>query len=73
MKYAVDRIEGDIVILQDLETKEIIEIEKELIKEDINDGDILIYENDTYKKDENTKEERLKKIQEKLDRLKELH
>ena len=48
MKYAVDRIEDNLVIMENLETKEIIEIEKDKLPEDIKDGTILIYEDEEY-------------------------
>jgi len=73
MKYSVDRIEGNIIILQNLESKEMKEIDKDILDFEVNDGDIIIYENNQYRKDDNAKEDRLKMIQEKLNRLKELH
>ena len=45
-------------------------IEKELLPEDIYDGAILIYEDDTYKLDISEETLRRKRIIEKLNRLK---
>ena len=73
MKYAVDRVEDNIIILQDLNTKEIKEINKKELTFEVNDGDILSYENKKYFKNNNEKEEKLRIIKEKLDKLKELH
>ena len=70
MKYSVDRIEGSIVILQDLNTKEIKEVNKKNIKFKIKDGDIIVFKDNCYYKDDNLKEDRLKLIQEKINRLK---
>ena len=70
MKYSVDRIEGNIVILQDLDTKEIKEVLKKDIGIRVKDGDILVYKDNKYMKDNKLKEDRLKLIQEKLNRLK---
>ncbi len=70
MKYSVDRIEGSIVILQDLNTKEIKEVNKKSIKFRVKDGDILLYKDNKYIKDDKSKEDRIKLIQEKLNRLK---
>ena len=70
MKYSVDRIEGNIVILQDLDTKEIKEVLKKDIGIRVKDGDILVYKNNKYYKDDNAKAERLKMIQEKLNKVK---
>ena len=70
MKYAVDEIIDNIVTLEDIETKEKKYIEKELLPEDIYDGAILIYEDDTYKLYISEETLRRKIILEKLNRLK---
>jgi hypothetical protein len=70
MKYCVDRIEDNIVILQDLDTKEIKEVLKKDIGIRVKDGDILVYKDNKYMKDNKLKEDRLKLIQEKMNRLK---
>ena len=70
MKYAVDEIIDNIVTLEDIETKEKKYIEKELLPEDIYDGAILIYEDDTYKLDISEETLRRKRIIEKLKRVK---
>lgn len=70
MKYSVDRIEDNIVILQDLDTKEIKEVLKKDIGIRVKDGDILVYKDNKYMKDNKLKEDRLKLIQEKMNRLK---
>ncbi len=70
MKYSVDRIEDNIIILQDLDTKEIKEVSKKDISIRVKDGDILVYKDNKYKKDINLKEDRIKLIQEKLNKLK---
>ena len=68
MKYAVDRIEGNIIILENIETSEKIELPT-IEGMDAKEGDILIYENNTYRKDDTIKEERLNTIKEKMDKL----
>ena len=68
MKYAVDRIEGNIIVLENIETSEKIEIST-IEGMDAKEGDILIYENNTYRKDDTIKEERLNKKKEKMDKL----
>ena len=73
MKYSVDRIEDNIIILQDLDTKEIKEVLKKDIGIRVKDGDILVYKDNKYKKDNKLKEDRLKLIQEKLNKLKGLN
>ena len=69
MKYAVDRIEDNLVIIENLETKEIIEIEKDKLPEGIKDGTILIYEDEEYKLDLNEEELRRRQIQDRFNRL----
>lgn len=70
MKYAVDEIIDNIVTLEDIETKEKKHIEKDVLPEDIYDGAILIYEDNTYKLDILEETLRRKRIIEKLNRLK---
>ena len=70
MKYAVDRIESDFIILQDLKTGEIKEIKKSKINFKIKDRDVLIYKNGKFYKDEKEKEKRLKSLEEKFARVK---
>ena len=66
MKYSVDRIENKIVILQNLDTKEIKEVKLPFI---VKEGDILVYKDNKFIKDDNSKNDRLKKLQEKLKRV----
>ena len=62
MKYAVDRIEDNIVVLEDINTKEKQEVQKELLPSNIKDGTILIFENNEYKLDLNEEELRRKDV-----------
>ncbi len=70
MKYSVDRIENTIVILQDLVTKKIKEVNIKDIRCKVSDGDILLFKDNKYIKDNKLKEDRIKLIQEKMNRLK---
>lgn len=69
MRYAVDRIEDNIVVLENINTKEKLEVQKGLLPSNIKDGTILIFENNEYKLDLNEEELRRKKIQERFNRL----
>lgn len=69
MKYAVDRIEDNIVVIENLETREIQEIDKESLPENIKEGSILVLDNNEYKLDLNEEELRRKRIQERFNRL----
>ena len=66
MKYSVDRIENNIVILQNLDNKEIKEVK---LSFKVKEGDILIYKDNKFIKDNNLKNERLKMLEEKLKRV----
>ncbi len=68
--FAVDRIEDGIIVLQDLDNKEIVNENLDLMPEGVSEGSILRYENDEYVLDDKAKEERLRIIQEKLNKAK---
>lgn len=70
MKYVIDRIEDNIVVCENLETKEMIELDKSLLPEKIKDGNILFFENNEYKLDLNEEELRRQRIRERFNRLK---
>ena len=72
MKYAVDRIEEKLVVLEDINTKEKKEVEINILPENIQDGSIIKYENGIYSIDNQEYEERLSRIREKMERLKRL-
>ena len=52
MKYAVDKIEENIVTLESLDTKEKKEVLLRVLPSNIKEGTILTYENEVYKKDD---------------------
>ena len=60
MKYSVDEIIDDVIKLENLETREIVYLNK---------NDILVLKDGKYQKDEKAKDERTKYLQEKLERL----
>lgn len=70
MKYSVDEIIDDIIKLENLETREIIYINKSDIDFDIYENDILVLENNKYIKDDELKNKRINMLKEKLERLK---
>lgn len=70
MKYVIDRIEDNIVVCQNLETKEMVEIEKKLLPQNIRDGNVLLFENNEYKLDLDEEEIRRQRIRERFNRLK---
>lgn len=70
MKYTVDRIENDIVVLETFDTLEMVNVEKKLLPPNIHEGSILYYENNKYIIDKHEEEKRRKKIEEKFNHLK---
>jgi len=70
MKYAVDKIEENIVTLESLDTKEKKEVLLEVLPSNIKEGTILTYENEVYKKDEVLEQQRKTSIQNKFNMLK---
>ena len=69
MKYAVDKIEENIVTLESLNTKEKKEVLLEVLPSNIKEGTILTYENEVYKKDEVLEQQRKTSIQNKFNML----
>lgn len=70
MKYCIDRIENDIAVLENLETKEIIEININLLPNNIKENSIVIYDNYEYIIDKETEKERKKNLLSKFNKLK---
>ena len=69
MKFAVDRIEDDIVVLENLDDEKITYLNKKELKFEVVEGDILILSGNTYVKSGTEKEKRLLEIKRKLDML----
>ena len=69
MKYALDRIEEDIAILENIKTGEKRKISIFNLPQNIHEGTILKKENNTYLIDTKEEEKRRKKIQEKFKKL----
>lgn len=51
MKYAIDRIENNIAVLENLETKEIIEVDISLLPEGSKESSIITIIDNEYKLD----------------------
>lgn len=69
MKYSVDKIEEDIAILENIETKELLEVNVKLLPNDLLEGNILVYLNNNFLHDKDLEEERRKIMREKFERL----
>ena len=69
MKYAVDKVEEDIVLLENIINGEKKEIKKEFFSFPLKETDIILFENGIYKKDNKEKNERIKMIKAKMEAL----
>ena len=70
MKYVVDRIEEDIVVLENLETKEITNIKLKELDFKVREVNILSKEDNKYILDLNTEKQRKEKLRNKFNKLK---
>lgn len=68
--YTVDRIEDDIVILENRNNNTMIEVDIQEFDFDINEGDILDYIDNKYIKNIEKTENKKKDIRSRFDRLK---
>lgn len=69
-KYSVDRIEEDTIVLENIENKEIIEINKSELDFEIVDGNILKLVDGKFVLDKETEVSRKESLRERLNRLK---
>lgn len=70
MKYSIDRIEGNIAILEDINNKEKLEVDISLLPSNIKAGSILSLKDNIYIIDETEEDIRRKRIMEKFNKLK---
>ena len=70
MIYIVDRIENNIAVLENKDTKEIINIPLNSLPTNLKEGNVLRYENNTYILDADEEEKRRQAILEKFNKLK---
>ena len=69
-KYSVDRIEEDIIVLENIDNKEIIEINKSELDFEVIDGNILRLIDGKFVLDKETEVKRKESLRERLNRLK---
>lgn len=70
MKYAVDKIDNNIVLLESLLDKTKKEVSINILPDNIKEGSIITYENNIYTKDEEQEQQRRTIIKNKFDMLK---
>ena len=69
-KYSVDRIEEDIIVLENIENKEIIEINKCELDFEVVDGNILKLVDGKFELDQEVEVSRKESLRDRLNRLK---
>ncbi len=69
MKFAVDKIDNGVVLLENIKDNSKVEVNLDKLPLDVKETDILVYKNNKYEKDDNEKEERLRLIEEKMNKL----
>lgn len=69
MKYIIDRIENNMVICENQETKKMENFDKNMFPEQIKDGDVVIRENDTFRIDEEETKNRKEYIENLMKKL----
>lgn len=69
MKFAVDRIEDNIAVLENIETNELMSVDVTLLPSSIHEGSILVFINNTYISDNDEEEIRRKMIEERFMKL----
>ena len=70
MKYSVDKIENNIVILESLYDKTKKEVSLDILPKQTKEGSIIIFENNEYTIDNSLEKERRTSIQNKFNSLK---
>ncbi len=70
MKYAVDKIEEDLIVCEEITTGEKITLNKNEIKGKVHEGTIIIKNSTSYEVNEQEEENRRNFLQEKLNSLK---
>ncbi len=69
MKYVVEKVEGNIVVLESIidSSKKYITFEE--LKFSVKENDVLLFDNEEYILDENEKNDRIRRIKDKMERL----
>ncbi len=69
MKYIIDRIEGNIVVCENQETKKMENFKIEQFPKGIKDGDIVVLKDEKFEKDESETKNQKEKINELMKKL----
>lgn len=69
MKYVIDKIENDIAVLENIDDNSLKEVNIKLLPEGVKETDVLIFDGNSYILDSKEKEDRLARIKEKMERM----
>ena len=70
MKYAVDQIVDEIAVIEDIETGDKKEISLELLPEEVQEGNILLYQDNEYYINKEYEAVKRQSLEEKMEELK---
>lgn len=68
-KYIVDRVVEDIVVLEEIGTRQIVYFDKKIFDFEVYDNDVIALTDGKYVKDEAEKAKRMEIVRNKFDRL----
>ena len=69
MKYAIDKIENNVALLENIKDGSKKEVDIKMLPLNVKETDILYYNGKVYLVDNNEKEKRIKIIREKMEKL----
>ena len=69
MMYSVDKIENDVATIENLLTKELINVKLKDLPNNVKEKDMLIYDGNLYMLDESLKEKRTRMLKDKMELL----
>ena len=69
MKYAIDKIENNVALLENIKDGSKKEVDIKMLPLNVKETDILSYDGKVYLVDSNEKEKRIKIIREKMEKL----
>ena len=69
MMYSVDKIENGIATIENLLTKELINVKLKDLPNNVKEKDMLIYDGNLYMLDESLKEKRTRMLKDKMELL----
>lgn len=69
MMYSVDKIENDVATIENLLTKELINVKLKDLPNNVKEKDMLIYDGNSYMLDEPLKEKRTRMLKDKMELL----